>query len=68
MMCNPCSICYTCNYYREIRSAFIQINVDYVILLHEAGYTLTDIACQPWRRLQEIGIALMAIPIYQITK
>ena len=43
----------------------IRINVDYVELLHGAGYTLTDIACALqisrttlWRRLQEAGITL----------
>ena len=43
----------------------IQINVDYVELLHGAGYTLTDIACALqisrttlWRQLQEIAITL----------
>lgn len=43
----------------------IHINVDYIELLHEAGYTLTDIACALqisrttlWRRLQEMGITL----------
>ena len=43
----------------------IHINIDYVELLHGAGYTLTDIACALqisrstlWRRLQEIGVTL----------
>ena len=43
----------------------IHINVDYVELLHGAGYTLTDIACALqisrttlWRRLQELSITL----------
>ena len=43
----------------------IQINFDYVELLHEAGYTFTDIACALqisrstlWRRLQEEGISM----------
>ena len=43
----------------------IRINIDYVELLHGAGYTLTNIACALqisrttlWRRLQEAGITL----------
>lgn len=43
----------------------IHINIDYVELLHGAGYTLTDIACAMqvsrstlWRRLQEEGVLL----------
>ena len=43
----------------------IHINVDYVELLHGAGYTLTDIACALqisrttlWRCLQELSITL----------
>lgn len=43
----------------------IHINVDYVELLHGAGYTLTDISSALqvsrttlWRRLQEVGVTL----------
>ena len=43
----------------------ININLDYVELLHGAGYTLTDIACALqvsrttlWRRLHESGVTL----------
>ena len=43
----------------------IHVNIDYIELLHEAGYTLTDIAyalqisrSTLWRRLKEDGVSL----------